>query len=103
MKCHDVFHHSAQPPKDCPYEKVITTGSFETCEMTLDALDGTFLLSYTPLLDSEGRVEKVIHIATDITERKRIEAEKKRLETELRQTRKLEMISTLTGGYCPRL
>ena len=98
MKCHDVFHHSAQPPKDCPFEKVITTGSFETCEMTFDALDGTFLVSYTPLLDPEGRVEKVIHIATDITEHKRIEAEKKRLETALRQTRKMEMIGTLTGG-----
>ena len=78
--------------------KVITTGSFETCEMVLDALDGTFLVSYTPLFDPEGRVEKVIHIATDITEHKRIEAEKKRLETELRQTRKMEMIGTLTGG-----
>ena len=98
MKCHDVFHHSAQPPKDCPHEKVMTTGSFETCEMAFDALDGTFLVSYTPLLDSEGRVDKVIHIATDITESKRIEAEKKSLETALRQTRKMEMIGTLTGG-----
>ena len=98
MKCHDVFHHSAQPPKDCPYEKVITTGSFETCEMAFDAFDGTFLVSYTPLFNPEGRVEKVILIATDITARKRAEEEKARLETELRQARKMEMIGTLTGG-----
>ena len=63
------FMGSAQPPKDCPYEKVISTGRFETCEMTFEALAGTFLVSYTPLLDPEGRVEKVIHIATDISAR----------------------------------
>ena len=98
MKCHEIFHNSPQPPKGCPYEKSITTGRFETCEMAFEALDGTFLVSYTPLLDPEGRVEKVIHIATDITARKWAEAENARLETELRQTRKMEMIGTLTGG-----
>ena len=97
-KCHEVFHHCAQPPEGCPYEEIITTGRFETCEMEIEALNGTFLISYTPLLDPEGRVEKVIHIATDITEAKRAEAERKKLETELRRARKMEMISTLTAG-----
>ena len=101
MKCHDVFHHSAQPPKDCPHEKVMTTGSFETREMAFDALNGTFLVSYTPLLDSEGRVDKVIHIATDITARKRAGVEKERLETELRQARKEGDDRYADRGHCP--
>ena len=39
--------------------------------MELEVLDGRYLVSCTPIFDDEGRLEKVIHIATDITERKK--------------------------------
>ncbi len=72
-KCHEIFHNSDQAPEGCPFEKMLTTGQLETMEMEIEALNGTFLVSCTPMLDNEGRLEKVIHIATDITERKRAE------------------------------
>ena len=36
--------------------------------MELEALNGRYLVSCTPIFDDEGRIEKVIHIATNITE-----------------------------------
>lgn len=74
LKCYEIFHNSVEPAERCPFEKMLKTGQLETVEMEIEALNGTFLVSCTPMLDREGRLEKVIHIATDITEWKRAEA-----------------------------
>ena len=74
-KCYEVFHGTSRPPEGCPLEKMLLSGQLETVEMEMEALGGTFLVSCTPVLDDEGRLQKVIHIATDITERKRLEHE----------------------------
>ncbi len=44
-----------------------------TKTMEVAALDGLYLISCTPLFDEEGNLDKVIHIATDITEHKKLE------------------------------
>ncbi|MEW6197939.1 MAG: PAS domain-containing protein [Planctomycetota bacterium] len=72
-KCHEVFHGTAEPPLTCPFEQLRRSGCAETVEMEMEALGGTFLVSCTPLLDEEGHLDRVIHIATDITQRKRAE------------------------------
>lgn len=74
-KCHEVFHgpESACPPDKCPMETLLRSGQPATVEMEMAALGGTYLVSCTPVLDEHGRVEKIIHIATDITARKRAE------------------------------
>ncbi|MCP4576693.1 MAG: response regulator [Deltaproteobacteria bacterium] len=97
-KCYDVFHQSTQRVKGCPFEKSNATGCLETVEIEIEALNGIFLVSCTPVFDHEGQLEKVIHIATDITDRKRAEEEKERLEAKLQQARKMEAIGTLTAG-----
>jgi len=97
-KCYEVFHQRTQPPKNCPFEKVVTTGHLETTEMEIETLNGIFLVSCTPVFDDANRLEKVIHIATDITERKRAEEERDKLEIQLRQAQKMEVIGTLTEG-----
>ncbi len=72
-KCYEVFHKTDDPAECCPMEKMLTSGRFETIEMEMEALGGVFLVSCTPILDDTGRVAQVIHIATDISERKRAE------------------------------
>jgi len=48
--------------------------------------------------DREGRAQRVVGSAIDVTERKRAEAEKERLEMQLRKSQKMEAMGTLAGG-----
>jgi PAS domain S-box-containing protein len=84
-KCHEVFHRLDQPSPGCPLEKLLLTESFETVEMEQEALGGVFLVSCTPLLDDEGHIRKIIHIATEITERKRAEEALRKSEARFRK------------------
>ncbi|MGO9571019.1 MAG: PAS domain S-box protein [Desulfomonilaceae bacterium] len=70
-KCYEVFHTNGKRPQVCPMEALLESGSTEKVEM--EVLGGYYLVSCTPILDEEGNIRKVIHIATDITERKRAE------------------------------
>jgi PAS domain S-box-containing protein len=74
-KCYEIFHHSQQPPAACPVEKMRQSGRWETVEMEIEALGGIYLVSCTPVFDAQGRLQKIFHIATDISHRKRAEEE----------------------------
>ncbi len=74
--CYELFHGpdlAETPASNCPMRSMISQGNLTTVEMELEALNGNFLVSCTPVLDDQGRLQHVIHIATDITERKRME------------------------------
>jgi PAS domain S-box-containing protein len=72
-KCYEIFHGTGRPPDGCPLEKMLHSGKLETEVMEIEVLDGVYLVSCTPVLDDEGRLQKIIHIAADITELKRVE------------------------------
>lgn len=70
-------------------------------EMVNKHRDGTKLVveaAVSPVLSSTGEIEGFLAVQLDITERKRGEAERNQLESQLRQTQKLETIGTLAGG-----
>ena len=75
--CYEVFHgpDAVHPPERCPFEKLKRTGSTETSEIEIEALNGFYHISCTPVYDDTGRLDKVIHIAMDITERRRTQDE----------------------------
>jgi PAS domain S-box-containing protein len=54
--------------------------------------------SVNSVYDSKGKLTGFIAVQEDISDRKRNEAERKRLEAQLLQTQKLESIGTLAGG-----
>jgi PAS domain S-box-containing protein len=75
-RCYDVLHDnhdSGKPPRGCPLEELLRSGSTESVEMEIEAFGGTYLVSCTPVLDDQGQLQQVIHIATEITELKRAE------------------------------
>lgn len=83
-KCFEIFHNANHEPMQCPLQQMIQSGCLETVEMELEALGGTYLVSCTPVLDDKGRLDKIIHIATDITDRKVAERQKHVYEEQLR-------------------
>ncbi|MEW6386636.1 MAG: PAS domain S-box protein [Thermodesulfobacteriota bacterium] len=73
-KCYEVLHlRSDHSAPGCPMERLLSSGQMETMEMEVEALGGFYLVSCTPVFDARGNLEKVIHIATNITARRRAE------------------------------
>jgi PAS domain S-box-containing protein len=103
---HGVYHHTKEsgdsfPEEECPIYQAYRNGKF--CPLTEEIFwrkDGTsFPVRYSsaPLME-EGKVLGAVVTFRDITEQKRIEAEKDRLKAQLAQAQKMEAIGTLAGG-----
>jgi PAS domain S-box-containing protein len=73
LPCYEVMHGAAAPPEFCPHSKTIEDGLEHAEELHVDRFDGDFLVTTTPLLDEKGESIGSVHIAHDITERKRFE------------------------------
>lgn len=83
------------------FEQVATTGRANDYEAVLKKKDGTaFNVSFTTHFhgDEQGHRLGTEGIIRDITERKRMEEERARLEERLRRAEKMEALGTLAGG-----
>jgi PAS domain S-box-containing protein len=95
-RCYEIFHgpQADQPPACCPFRQMLSAEQPATEEMEVEALGGWFLVSCTPVFDQAGRLDKVIHITTDITERKRAE-----LALREQMQRTVQLLQTTLDGY----
>jgi len=71
--CYRLIHHSDEPPPNCPHTLLLKDGQEHTTQIYEPALDGDFNVSVDPLLDPEGKLVGSVHVARDVTERKRME------------------------------
>ncbi len=80
-------------------DAVIETGRPRSYETTVNTPTGDFAFSTRagPII-VDGRVDGVVMIATDITERKQAERERELLNAQLQQSQKMEALGLLTGG-----
>ncbi|MHA2010158.1 MAG: sensor domain-containing diguanylate cyclase [Promethearchaeota archaeon] len=67
-KCFELFHGTKKPPERCPLETVLTSDRFEVREMEMETMKSNFLVSCTPVHNGRGQIERIIHIATDISD-----------------------------------
>jgi PAS domain S-box-containing protein len=91
--CHLITHHQfspCTPPLDpCPLHETAKKGTPTTVEhVHLERSGGKVYVEITtfPMFDDSGKVASVVHISRDITERKRVEEERKQLIAELEIT-----------------
>ena len=88
------------------YPAVTEQGFFHLAEFKMKRKDGTiFPTEHTVLGLENEQGERIgwVSVVRDITEREQAEEEKKKLEGQLLQTKKLEAISTLSGGVAQEL
>jgi PAS domain S-box-containing protein len=73
LTCYRCVHDLDAPPEFCPHAKAIADGREHVEEVHEDRLGGDFIFSCTPLFDQQGKIVGSVHVAHDITERKRAE------------------------------
>jgi two-component system CheB/CheR fusion protein len=83
MKCYEAVHGTTVPHEFCPHSLTLKDGREHTQEVHEERLGMDLLVTTTPLLDKQGNMIGSVHIAHDITERKKAEDEVKRRVEEL--------------------
>jgi PAS domain S-box-containing protein len=73
LKCYESIHGLHHPPDFCPNALTLKSGKGHSVEMREVRLGGDFLVTTTPIFDDNDRLVGSIHVARDITERKRAE------------------------------
>ncbi len=100
--CYDITHHRQEPccpPDDkCPLKETVQevrTAHVEHRHFLPDGSEVFVHIITSPVMDEKGKVIQIVHIARDITDRKKAEREKEKLIKELQTA--LEEIKTLKG------
>ena len=73
LTCYECVHGTKEPPSFCPHTMLLSDGQEHVKEVYEDRLDGIFQVSVTPFHDRDGNLVGSVHVARDITERKRVE------------------------------
>ncbi|MBL7176127.1 MAG: response regulator [Desulfobacteraceae bacterium] len=79
-------------------DEVFETGKSLSYEYRSERDGGYFLRTLSPVKDQEGKIRAITVVSKDITERKRAEEEKEKIQSQLLQAQKLEALGTLAGG-----
>lgn len=74
-KCCSIFHNTNTPPESCPQVQLMLDGLKHSSEVWSETLNSWLDVAVSPLHDSHGNLSGSIHIARDITRRKRVEME----------------------------
>jgi PAS domain S-box-containing protein len=73
LTCYKAVHGTDEPPSFCPHRQLLKDGLEHTAEVYEDCFGGYFLVSVSPLRNSEGKLLGSVHVARDINERKQAE------------------------------
>ncbi len=87
--CASLMHRGGEPPCDCPLDEVLLDDEQHEAEVHSDVLGKDLLVTTTPLSYHGGRATHVLHVAADVTERRRIETALRESEARLLESQRL--------------
>jgi PAS domain S-box-containing protein len=90
-RCYEVFHNLNSPLPICPHKRTMETKKPAAAEVNDPNLQGTFIISTSPIFDEKGKFIGSVHIARDITE-------ERQKQMQFIQAEKLATIGTLVSG-----
>jgi signal transduction histidine kinase/CheY-like chemotaxis protein len=100
--CYKAYNNADEVCSGCGVREVFENGKEESLhEQTGRDFQGNVVYSQiiaTPIRDAKGNVTAALELVIPVTERKRAEEERRKLEGQLEQARKMEAIATLAGG-----
>ncbi|MHC1755739.1 MAG: PAS domain S-box protein [Methanosarcina sp.] len=73
LACYRVIHGTDKPPSFCLHQQLLKDRAKHTTEICEDCLGGNFLVSTSPLYDSEEKLTGSVYVARDIAKRKQEE------------------------------
>jgi len=71
--CYEIVHDACTPPENCPHVKTLLSEKEEFSEILEKRLGGMFDVTTTPLFDDEGNMKGCVHVARDITAKRKKE------------------------------
>ena len=89
--CYSLFREETTACPGCPGIRSVVDGYQHCSTVEHKFQENFFHICSAPVLDEQGEFQYIVYIARDITD-------KKKLEEELFQARKMEAIGTLAGG-----
>ena len=89
--CFKSFCDSQFPCQNCPLIQTIKDKKNHTATIHYSKTEKTFFISSSVVCSQENTIDFIVHVAKDVTEQKRLEAE-------ILQAHKMEAIGTLAGG-----
>ena len=96
--CHELLHASPHVLPDCPFKKLLETGSISSIEIFEPTLGMYLEIKVFPLLNEAGEINGCVHIAKNITEKKQAEEALKKAREELFQSEKMSAIGRFASG-----
>ncbi len=85
VKCYSVVHETKEPPSFCPHVKLIQDQKPHSKEFPIDKLHGDFDVSVSPIIGDDGQLRGSVHLAHEVTQRRRMEAALKESEEKFRE------------------
>ena len=98
--CYKLVHGLDSPPSYCPFSELMKDGQEHAAEIHEERLGGDFVITVSPWRDSRQRLAGCVHVAKNITERKRAEEKRQRIYELLQVQATTDADSLGRAGFC---